>query len=178
MSCAWRAALCHSSLTQPFLPHRQKLSGPAALPWPKCKAVGQGPASSILPLLFLLPTAPEGRGATSSWEGLQWSILLPCSPPMISLWSASNILLSKTDVAWRSLGLVSPWEDTSQLGTIWSPSGPTLCSKQGFRSWCGFAVSMDLCHPNFLLCPSSLRPAGLTLPVSKYKDAGVARCVL
>lgn len=132
-----------------FLPCRQKLSGLAVLPWPKSKAVRQGLAGFICSPLFLLPTAPEGRGATFSWEELQWSIPLPHSPPRMSLGSASNILLSKTDAAWRSLGLVSPWEDTSQLGTIWSPSGPTLCSKQGLRSWWGFAVSIDLCHPNF-----------------------------
>lgn len=117
-----------------FLPRRQKLSGPAALPWPKINEARQGLASSIRCLLFLLPTAPEGRGATSSWEGLRWSVPLPCSPPRMSSGSASNILLSKTDAAWRSLGLVSPWEDTSQLGTIWSPSEPTLCSRQGLRS--------------------------------------------
>lgn len=147
MSCAWRAALCHSSLARPFLPRRQKLSGPAALPWPKIKEAREGLAGSIRSLLFLLPTAPEGRGATSSWEGLQWSIPLPHSPPRMSLGSASNIL-SKTDAAWRSQGLVSPWDDTSQLGTIWSPSDPTLCSRQGLRSWWGFAVSMVLCHHN------------------------------
>lgn len=62
--------------------------------------------------------------------------------------TASNILLSKTDAAWRSLGLVSSWEDTSQLGTIWSSSGPTLL-KAGSQELVGFFVSMDLCHPNF-----------------------------
>lgn len=48
------------------------------------------PAGSIRSPLLLLPTAPEGRGATSSWDGLQWSIPLPRSPPGVSLGSASQ----------------------------------------------------------------------------------------
>lgn len=157
MSHAWRAALCYSFLTRPFLFSHVGRTSWDLLRFPGQKTKWQDevwPAPSSLCCSASHCSREKRRHlllgrVDPPHLGMQWSIPLPCSPPRMSLGSAFIILFSKTDAAWRSLGLFLPWEDTSQLGTIWSPFGLTLCSKQGLRSWWDFTVFMDLCHLNF-----------------------------
>lgn len=179
MSRAWRSALCYSSLGPTFSPTSAEALGTCYTSLAKkqsCK-MEVWPAPSAL-CCFCFPLLQREKAPPPLGKCCSKAYPFPAVAPECPWGLPSNILLSKTDAAWRSLSLISPWEDTSQLGTIWSPSDPTFCSKQGLRSWWGFAVSMDLCHPNFPPCPNSICPASLTLPVSKFRDASVARCVL
>lgn len=180
MSRAWRAALCHSSLARPFLFSHVGRSSQDLLRFPGQKSKRQDkvqPAPSTLCCFcFLLlqreeapPPPGKCRGGVSPFP----AVPLGCPRGLPPTFFSPRLMLP---------GEVWVWFYPGKTLHSWGQSGAHLTqpSAQGRVSGAGgVLLSPWICAIlTLLLCPSSLRPAGLTLPVCKFRGANVARCVL
>lgn len=180
MSCAWRAGLCHSSLTQPFLFSHVGRSSWDLLHFPGQKAKQQDevqPAPSSLRCLCS-PLLQREEGPPSRGRGCSGVSSFPAVPPCCP-WGLPPTFFSPR---LRLPGEVWVWFHPGKTLHSWGQSGaclPQPSAQSRVAGAAGVLLSPWICAILTFLPPSSfLRPAGRTLPVSKFKDADVASCVL
>lgn len=180
MSRAWRAALCHSSLARPFLFSHVGRSSRDLLRFPGQKSTRRDkvwPAPSAV-CCFCFPLLQREEAPPPLGKGCGGASPFPAVPPGCPRGLPPTFFSPRLMLP----GEVLVWFHPGKTLHSWEQSGAHLSqpSAQGRVSGAsGVLLSPWICAIlTFLPCPSSLRLAGLTVPVSKFGDEGVARCVL